>query len=48
MFLEPTCPFSNRALGKIKDLLATAGEDKITVKIRLHSQPSYARKLVTA
>jgi len=39
MFLEPTCPFSNRALGKIKELLATAGEDKITVKIRLHSQP---------
>jgi protein-disulfide isomerase len=39
MFLEPTCPFSNRAFGKIKELLATAGEDKITVKIRLHSQP---------
>jgi len=39
MFLEPTCPFSNRALGKLKDLLAAAGEDKITVKIRLHSQP---------
>jgi protein-disulfide isomerase len=39
MFLEPTCPFSNRALGKIKELLATAGEDKITVKIRLQSQP---------
>ena len=39
MFLEPTCPFSNRALGKIKDLLATAGEDKITVKNRLQSQP---------
>lgn len=39
MFLEPTCPFSNRALGKLKDLLATAGEDRITVRIRLQSQP---------
>jgi protein-disulfide isomerase len=39
MFLEPTCPFSNKALGKLKELLATAGEDKIPVKIRLHSQP---------
>ena len=24
MFLEPTCPFSNKAFGKIKDLLAAA------------------------
>jgi protein-disulfide isomerase len=39
MFLEPTCPFSNRAFGKIKELLAAAGEDKITVKVWLHSQP---------
>ena len=39
MFLEPTCPFSNKAFGKIKDLLAAAGEDKITVKVRLQSQP---------
>jgi hypothetical protein len=39
MFLEPTCPFSVRAFGKIDDLLATAGEDKVTVKIRLQSQP---------
>jgi protein-disulfide isomerase len=39
MFLEPTCPFSVRAFGKIKELLSTAGEDKITVKIRLQSQP---------
>jgi protein-disulfide isomerase len=39
MFLEPTCPFSNRALGKVKELLATTGEDKITIKIRLQSQP---------
>lgn len=39
MFLEPTCPFSVRALGKVDDLLAQAGEDRITVKIRLQSQP---------
>jgi hypothetical protein len=39
MFLEPTCPFSVKAFGKIDDLLARAGEDRITVKIRLQSQP---------
>jgi hypothetical protein len=39
MFLEPTCPFSCRALGKIDDFLRVAGEERITVKIRLQSQP---------
>ena len=39
IFLEPTCPFSVKALGKLDDLLAQAGEDRITVKIRLQSQP---------
>jgi hypothetical protein len=39
MFLEPTCPFSVRAFGKIDALLAEAGEDRISVKIRLQSQP---------
>ena len=39
MFLEPTCPYSNKAFGKIKELLSTVGEDKITVKVRLQSQP---------
>jgi len=39
MFLEPTCPFSNKALGKIDELLAEAGEDKIAVRVWLHSQP---------
>lgn len=39
MFLEPTCPFSVKAFGKLDDLLAQAGEDRITVKIRLQSQP---------
>ena len=39
MFLEPTCPYSVRAFGKLDALLAQAGEDRITVKIRLQSQP---------
>ena len=38
-FLEPTCPFSVRAFGKFDDLLAQAGADYITIKIRLQSQP---------
>jgi hypothetical protein len=39
MFLEPTCPFSCRAFGKIDETLETAGPDRITIKIRLQSQP---------
>jgi hypothetical protein len=39
VFLEPTCPFSVKALNKLDDLLAQAGEDQITIKIRLQSQP---------
>lgn len=39
VFLEPTCPFSVKAFGKLDDLLAQAGEDRVTVKIRLQSQP---------
>ena len=39
MFLEPTCPFSVKAFGKLDDLLGQAGEDRITVKLRLQSQP---------
>ena len=39
VFLEPTCPFSVRAFGKLDDLLAQAGEDRITIKLRLQSQP---------
>ena len=38
-FLEPTCPFSIRAFGKLDALLTHAGEDRITIKIRLQSQP---------
>ena len=39
MFLEPTCPFSAKAFGKLDDLIAQAGENRIAVKIRLQSQP---------
>jgi protein-disulfide isomerase len=38
-FLEPTCPFSGRAFGKLDETLERAGPDKITIKIRLQSQP---------
>ena len=39
MFLEPTCPHSVRAFGKVDDLLRETGEDLITVKFHLQSQP---------
>jgi hypothetical protein len=39
VFLEPTCPFSARAFGKLDALLAEAGEGRISIKIRLQSQP---------
>ena len=39
VFLEPTCPFSIRAFGKLENLLDKAGEHRITVKVRLQSQP---------
>jgi hypothetical protein len=39
IFLEPTCPYSCRAFGKVDALLEAAGEDKITVKLRFVSQP---------
>jgi hypothetical protein len=39
VFLEPTCPFSVKAFGKLEDLLDQGGEDRITIKVRLQSQP---------
>ena len=39
VFLEPTCPFSVRAFDKLDELLAAAGADRVTIKIRLQSQP---------
>lgn len=42
VFIEPTCPFSGRAFGKFDALLAAAGEDRLTLKLRLLSQPWHA------
>ena len=39
VFLEPTCPFSAKALGKLDETLLLAGADNVTLKIWLHSQP---------
>ena len=39
VFLEPTCPFSVKAVGKLDETLVAAGPDKVTIKIRLQSQP---------
>ncbi|HEX8044190.1 DsbA family protein [Rhizobium sp.] len=39
VFLEPTCPFSVKAFNKLDELLARVGADRITIKIRLQSQP---------
>lgn len=39
VFLEPTCPHSCRAFGKLDDLLGQVGEDRVTIKLRLQSQP---------
>jgi hypothetical protein len=39
VFLEPTCPYSVKTFGKLDELLAQAGEDRVTIKLRLHSQP---------
>ncbi|MGJ8514257.1 DsbA family protein [Carnimonas bestiolae] len=39
VFLEPTCPFSVKAFNKLADFVEQAGEDKVRVRIWLHSQP---------
>ena len=39
VFLEPTCPYSVKAFGKLDETLKLAGEDRVTIKIRLQSQP---------
>ena len=38
-FLEPTCPHSARAFGKLMPLLERAGADRLTLRINIHSQP---------
>ncbi|MEX8495244.1 DsbA family protein [Sphaerotilus sp.] len=47
VFLEPTCPFSGRAFGKVDALMARAGKDRLTLKIRLLSQPWHTFSPVT-
>ena len=39
VFLEPTCPFSGRAFGKLPALVAAVGADRLTVRLRFLSQP---------
>jgi hypothetical protein len=39
VFLEPTCPYSVLAFDKLEPLLAEVGEDRMSLKIRLHPQP---------
>jgi protein-disulfide isomerase len=39
IFLEPTCPFSGRAFGKLEALMQTAGADRLTLRLWLQSQP---------
>lgn len=39
IFIEPTCPFSGRAFGKLDTLMQAAGEDRLTLRLWLHSQP---------
>jgi len=39
VFLEPTCPFSCLAFGKLPALIDTLGEGGVTIRITLISQP---------
>lgn len=39
MFIEPTCPFSAKALHKLEPLLETLGPTRVCIKLRLQSQP---------
>jgi hypothetical protein len=39
IFIEPTCPFCAKVIGKFDALLAAIDLDTTTVKLRLHSQP---------
>lgn len=38
-FLEPTCPFSARAFPKLFALVDLVGAERLSVYVRLHSQP---------
>ena len=39
LFIEPTCPYSVKAWGKIPELMDRLGPDRLTVRIWLNSQP---------
>jgi protein-disulfide isomerase len=39
LFLEPTCPFSARAFAKIDELLELAAPGRLSIHVRLLSQP---------
>ena len=39
VFLEPTCPFSKLAFGKLQPLVDLVGADRLTMRIRFVSQP---------
>ncbi|UMM63485.1 DsbA family protein [Aristophania vespae] len=39
IFIEPTCPFCVRTLGKIKPFLSEVGESNVMIELHLHSQP---------
>src|SRR4051812_35748998 len=39
VLLAPPCPLSVRAVGKLAHLLGHAGDERVTIKLRLHSQP---------
>jgi protein-disulfide isomerase len=47
VFIEPTCPYCARAFGKLPDLLKAVGEDRLTVRLRLLSQPWHLFSSVT-
>lgn len=39
IFSEPTCPYSVKAQGKIASLLEAVGADRVTIWLRMQSQP---------
>ncbi len=39
IFIEPTCPFCAKVIGKFEALLAAVDPASVTVKLRLNSQP---------
>lgn len=46
IFLEPTCPHSKRAFGKLQPLLQAVGENVLSISIRLLSQPWHTHSSV--